>query len=712
MITDNIEAYAPLMMRRLRRWCFYRLEQRGTAKKKTKVPYCPHKPKRFAKTNDPQTWGTIEDALIACRDHGGDGISFMLQKADGLVFVDLDHCINQETGELSELAQFWVDRFDSYTEVSQSGTGLHIIARAKMASDGFKDDRLGVEVYSHARQICMNPNIYAGLEALRDAQGALDQFLDEFFKDRHEKPTAEKIEPVRVASVADADVQALVDKFCQSDARRALWEQRQECDLGPDQSQSITDFNIALNGLRLGFSHDDIGALIVRNRELYSDDVKKAHRRDYLTRTIENAMSAHAAEKEKAALMNSGNVVQIQFREKSGELTTVSTGTPPENKRDTQEDIPPDSLGSQFQFLTCDEAQTIDSRLDWLARDYVPLDSIVWFFGKPSAGKSFAVLSLAMSVAVGRPWGQIPVKQGGVLYVCGEGLSGLGKRLAGIRDEYNVRENPKNMLITNEPVLFNSEKHVLALVDRIKHAFGVNGVAPLRLLVIDTKSANMVGNESDAEAMMLLVRNLRIIQRVFGCTILVVDHVGKGDSVGMRGSSVQLGAAEVAYLFERLEDEKITPEPNLAFISQLCVHKPPKDFEAPESLDFKARVVDASRDGSQHRTTLVMLPTPPRVRASVLPTLDTLSDIQRQCYDALNELEAENKKDAPYNATQHKQVTYKEWRDACLDSGIARRSVFRNLSFLVDGNYVVCIPPNGDKSVTKSLWHVGCLIDD
>jgi len=42
------------------------------------------------------------------------------------VGIDLDKCRNPETGELEPEAQEIVRRMDSYTEVSPSGTGVHI----------------------------------------------------------------------------------------------------------------------------------------------------------------------------------------------------------------------------------------------------------------------------------------------------------------------------------------------------------------------------------------------------------------------------------------------------------------------------------------------------------------------------------------------------------------------------------------------------------
>ena len=52
-----------------------------------------------------------------------------------LMLVDLDDVRDPETGELCPQARNIVDRLDAYTEVSQSGTGLHVFVRAALPGD-------------------------------------------------------------------------------------------------------------------------------------------------------------------------------------------------------------------------------------------------------------------------------------------------------------------------------------------------------------------------------------------------------------------------------------------------------------------------------------------------------------------------------------------------------------------------------------------------
>ena len=76
-----------------------------------------------AKAGQPNTWATFEEAVQASA--GYDGIGFEFHN-NGIVGVDLDHVIDPETGITDLAALEAVNRLNSYTEYSPSGTGLHI----------------------------------------------------------------------------------------------------------------------------------------------------------------------------------------------------------------------------------------------------------------------------------------------------------------------------------------------------------------------------------------------------------------------------------------------------------------------------------------------------------------------------------------------------------------------------------------------------------
>ena len=71
---------------------------------------------------------TFADAEKICVKQGYD-IGFAL-KGSGICGVDLDHVRDPETGEVEKWAQKMIEWFDSFTEISVSGSGFHILVRA------------------------------------------------------------------------------------------------------------------------------------------------------------------------------------------------------------------------------------------------------------------------------------------------------------------------------------------------------------------------------------------------------------------------------------------------------------------------------------------------------------------------------------------------------------------------------------------------------
>jgi primase-polymerase (primpol)-like protein len=72
----------------------------------------------------------IGEALSQFDEGHCDGIGIILGKEGNvyLVGVSIDVCRDPETGELTPFARHIVDRLDTYTEVSPSGTGVRCFA--------------------------------------------------------------------------------------------------------------------------------------------------------------------------------------------------------------------------------------------------------------------------------------------------------------------------------------------------------------------------------------------------------------------------------------------------------------------------------------------------------------------------------------------------------------------------------------------------------
>ncbi|MBA3474388.1 MAG: hypothetical protein H0T57_14380 [Rubrobacter sp.] len=106
----------------------YALNNKG---KWTKRPYNP-RTGRMASHCELMTWSGFEIVLEAYKADEYDGVGFVFCSGDPYTGVDLDGCRNPETGEVEAWAAEIVRDLDSYTELSPSGKGLHIITKGKV----------------------------------------------------------------------------------------------------------------------------------------------------------------------------------------------------------------------------------------------------------------------------------------------------------------------------------------------------------------------------------------------------------------------------------------------------------------------------------------------------------------------------------------------------------------------------------------------------
>jgi hypothetical protein len=134
---------------KLDQWVCWRYSERP-GKKPAKEPTDP-RTGALASTKRPATWSSYELAFSAKGEHEYDGIGFVLTAGDAYSVVDLDGCIDPDTGELEPWAAEIVAQFDSYTELSPSGTGLHIWMLGTLPRSGVRSGP--VEAYSAKRYV-------------------------------------------------------------------------------------------------------------------------------------------------------------------------------------------------------------------------------------------------------------------------------------------------------------------------------------------------------------------------------------------------------------------------------------------------------------------------------------------------------------------------------------------------------------------------------
>jgi putative DNA primase/helicase len=108
----------------------------------------PDKPSPASPT-DPETWGYLDEACAAVQAHKLAGVGRVFHDDSDIMGIDLDKCRDVETGQLTEWAQKIVDAFETYTEVSPSGTGVKLFLRGKKPGPANRRDN--VEFYDTDR---------------------------------------------------------------------------------------------------------------------------------------------------------------------------------------------------------------------------------------------------------------------------------------------------------------------------------------------------------------------------------------------------------------------------------------------------------------------------------------------------------------------------------------------------------------------------------
>ncbi|WP_239706063.1 MULTISPECIES: phage/plasmid primase, P4 family [unclassified Mammaliicoccus] len=129
-------------------WVCWSLEKDSTGRK-TKRPINPHTG-TYAKSNDSNTWADYATALEMSKNF--DGIGFML--GDGIFGIDIDGVEEEikeylSNDEVDNIVGEFIETMQSYSEISPSGKGIHIIAKGELPEGGRR--RGNVEMYSELR---------------------------------------------------------------------------------------------------------------------------------------------------------------------------------------------------------------------------------------------------------------------------------------------------------------------------------------------------------------------------------------------------------------------------------------------------------------------------------------------------------------------------------------------------------------------------------
>jgi hypothetical protein len=248
-------------------------------------------------------------------------------------------------------------------------------------------------------------------------------------------------------------------------------------------------------------------------------------------------------------------------------------------------------------------------------------------YGAPASFKSFLALDWLLCMAYGRSWCGRPVMPRSVLYIAGEGVGGIKKRVAAWRTEHDLLGHQAPFYMLQHGINFTNRSDIEALKDAVASL-----AIPVQYIAVDTVARAMVGaDEKDATDMGVFIEACDGLRKHFGCGLTAVHHTGKDKELGARGSSALPAAVDTEIFVDR------TPE-TMRMVMKV---KKQKDDEEGADVSFEAAKIDLPTTGLKASSSLVLR------TASEAATAATLS--KSQVNDMLREVDRAWKDGSPWS---------------------------------------------------------------
>jgi len=468
-------------------WVLWRYEDKEDGGKSEKMPIT--RDNKYASVSNAATWlsyNEVTSALAETEDaYDGKGLMF-----DGsFVGVDIDKCLTD--GEISDpVVAAFVSQANTYTDISPSGTGLHLYFKLTktMSLQGNKKGKF--EVYNEVRYFTFSEKLYNQNIVRTVTPEELEYFL---------QPTGYPWKPVQkaVAEVVSG-------------------------------SSNNLDQEIAKERMFSSTHGPQIEALYNGDTSAYGGDVSKA----------EAALVSHAAytlnnEREAVRELWLGSPLakrektqqRVDYQEKTLDFVLQgSSALPAQELNVTTDSNNGSTLDPQAIFAKAEtdleDFLKLDGTTDWLVEQLVTKESLNMIASPPAQGKTFMALNIALAVAYGEPlFGKFNIPDTGNVLIVNEEDSEneLSGRLQSMVPKDRTKGKIKLYCNTGLKV---SDKWSEALLERAK----ANDAS---LVILDNLAVLSLANENDAQAVQEVLEQFRRLTRS-GITVIFIHHDRKG----------------------------------------------------------------------------------------------------------------------------------------------------------------------------------------
>jgi hypothetical protein len=526
--TDNqvnakISSWAPAELAALPGWLVWRYESRPGSSKPLKVPYYAESGKRYGTQGASEdrsklvTFAAAKDAAIR---RGMDGVGLAMLPDWGLTALDFDHCVGAD-GALPAEIEAIVD--GTYAEYSPSGTGVRAFVKGHLGnwrshiSDGWA---YGFETFCSKGFVTFTGNILPRPDSPRDVETLLEasETLRALCKSRFAKRVA-KQELSSDASLHGFESFSPLLGKTEDEMKEHL--SVLDPDMGRDQ------------WIRVGMAvHHETGggeAGFVIWDEWSSKGAKYPGADDlrYQWESFTRREGRTGSPVTFASVIRMFNEADPD-RFKSGATAECLQAVAAEKEQNKRRFQPVSADG------LCDSPPG-----DWLIKGVLPRGELVVVYGASGSGKTFVVLDMACTLALGEPWRGHRVKQSRVLIIAAEGGANIGKRIKAFRQRHGLEAIGPNLHVITAAPNFMLTKDVDELIGEVM------AIGSVDLIAVDTLARVTPGaNENASDDMGRALGNANALAAATGATVLLVHHAGKDASRGSRGWSGIKGALD------------------------------------------------------------------------------------------------------------------------------------------------------------------------
>ena len=132
-----------------------------------------------ASTSDSRTWSSLDIVTEAAQQYGLTGIGFVFTEGDPYVGIDFDHVLGDDGTIIDPVVERRVKYLNSYTEISPSGNGLHVLLRGRVEK-AHRISSESIEIYDRGRYFTITGQHHAGTpRTIEHRQPQLDAIVAE-----------------------------------------------------------------------------------------------------------------------------------------------------------------------------------------------------------------------------------------------------------------------------------------------------------------------------------------------------------------------------------------------------------------------------------------------------------------------------------------------------------------------------------------------------